>query len=635
MSSLPYFISILVLITSFFAGHASAIEGDQIFSLKKSQIETTPGKAETIEISVNLPKGFRAYSDQLSLRKFSPEDYKWGQVRMLPEIEFYDKFSKKNKRGILENGSIQFQVESPESASQKNQSIEFNLRYQICSEAVCYVPKTHTFKMNFDFQDSQRAPSEETAIPENPPAYDGVTSQGEVRSIHENKAYDEVQLIPLTDEARASLEKNDPSKNSFFGFIKFDPENGLVLSLLAVFLAGLLTSFTPCIFPMIPITLSILGHNAEKNSRAKNLSRSLVYVLGIAITYATLGVAAALTGSLFGRLLAHPGVIWSMTILFIALAFSMWGFFEIQAPAFIRAKFQSGEVHGYTGIFGMGLVAGIVASPCVGPVLISILSFVSTTQNVWLGFTYLFVYAIGLGLIFIVIGLFSEAIRLLPKSGGWMDQVKFILGLLMVLAAIYYLQFVTSDQVWLFLSSFLIGGIFVWKLLEGMKRRRKMQILFSAFMIAGSISTVVVSFLNPGLLKSTTAYTQATETDTPASQLVWAPYSEAVLDAALKTGKPTIIDFYADWCAACHELKEKTFSKPGFLKLSDKFNLIVFDATEDTEENQKILTQYGVKGLPTVYFMNKSGEPLNDLTFTQFIEWPELEVKMREALSRP
>ena len=624
---------------------AFAIDGAQIFSLKKSQIETTPGKVETIEISVQLPTGFRAYSEQLSIRKFTPSDFKWGQVRLQPETEFFDKFSKKNKRGIFETGHVQFQVESPEKINLKSQKVKFELRYQLCSEKICYVPKNHVFDLTFNFGNvvptgAERAPSR--ADSSNHPAKKDEFKTAEPRpakpqydSLPNDSYHSEIsgsESVPVMREVDRPVTINNTSSKFNFSFAKFDPNQGIALTLLAIFIAGLLTSFTPCIFPMIPITLSILGHNADKNSRAKNLSRSIVYVLGIATTYAVLGVAAALTGSLFGRLLAHPGVIWSMSILFIALAFSMWGFFEIQAPAFIRAKFQSGQVEGYSGIFGMGLVAGIVASPCVGPVLISILSFVSTTQNAWLGFLYLFVYALGLGLIFIVIGLFSEAIRLLPKSGVWMDQVKFILGLLMVGAALYYVQFVMNDQAWIIFASIGIGAIFVWKIIEGLKKRRKIQLLISGIVIAGAITSTVISIVNPSLFKVKSLHTQVDDKDLLDAKKTWAPYSDAVMEATLRSGKPTIIDFYAEWCAACHELKEKTFSQTGFRRLSERFNLVVFDATEDTEENQKILTQFEVKGLPTVIFLNKSGDRIEDLTFTQFIEWPELEVKMREAL---
>lgn len=338
-------------------------------------------------------------------------------------------------------------------------------------------------------------------------------------------------------------------------------------ALLASFVAGILTSFTPCIFPMIPITLSILGHDAEKNSRLQNFTRSLIYVLGIAITYSILGVSAAMTGNLFGQTLSNKYIVGAMSILFFLMALSMWGFFEIQVPAFIRNRLGVGKKQGYWGIFTMGLISGIVASPCVGPVLVAILSHVSTTKNIYYGFILLFTYALGLGLIFLVIGLFSQALSLLPRSGAWMNRIKFILGALLMLTSLYYARLLIPTN---------------------------------------NESNIVNSS--------------------------WQKYSLEMINQAKDTHTPVMIDFRADWCAACLELEEKTFSHTEFKELSRDFILLKVDATEETPENQKIIDQYEVKGLPTVVFLNRNGAVSKHLTFTQFIEWTELKPKMTEAL---
>ena len=577
--------------------HVSA--GAQIqFNLLTPQFDTSPGKVETVKIKVNLPDGFHAYKDQLKIQSLSPSEFKSGQLNLTPEIEFFDKFSKKQKVGIKSEGEIEFQIESPEVKNKTSNVLEFALRYQVCSEKVCFLPKTQKFRIDFHFD---RKPAAESAISNSEPA------------------------VVASDSGTKFLN------------MEFDPQRNMPMTLFFIFLAGILTSFTPCIFPMIPITLSILGHNAQNNSRAKNLSRSVMYVFGIAITYAILGVAAALTGSLFGKFLAHPAVVWSMAVLFVVMALGMWGVFEIQAPAFIRNKFQSGQVNGYSGIFLMGLVAGVVASPCVGPVLISILSFVSTTQNAVLGFVYLFTYAIGLGLIFIVIGLFSEALKILPRSGTWMDLIKFILGLIMVLTALYYIRVIVSKQTLYLLTSVASILIFGWKTRESFIHKHKISLVLFLSIFAISVSVALVTLMKPELLIPTPINTLATMPDGYSNgakpfEVIWTTYSDETLKSALAAGKPVIIDFWAEWCGACHELKEKTFSQHEFQELSKNFTLLVVDATEDTLENQKILTKYGVQGLPTVYFMNSNGEPLKDLTFTQFIEWPELKVKMDRAL---
>ncbi len=584
---------------------ATMSEASQIqFNLMTPQFETRPGKVETVKIKIHLPAGFHAYRDQLKIQNVMPSEFKSGQLTLSPEIKFHDKFSNKQKVGIKEKGEIEFQIESPDITEKKSHVVEFGLRYQICSEKVCYVPTTHKFKIDFHF--------------DNKSAGLGKPSLG-FGLVHAASTAPDAAAAPVSDK-------------KFFDFVTFDPSRNIAMTLLLIFLAGILTSFTPCIFPMIPITLSILGHNAQKNSRAINVARSIVYVLGIATTYAILGVIAALTGSLFGKFLAHPVVIWSMAALFLVMALGMWGLFEIQAPAAIRNKFQSGSVTGYPGIFMMGLIAGIVASPCVGPVLVSILSFVSTTQDAFLGFIYLFTYAIGMGLIFIVIGLFSEVLKLLPRSGGWMDNVKFILGLIMIVMALYYVQVIISKPALYALGSCLFMLVAAWKTYENFKRKTLVKFGISLALFVSFMVVFVLAAVMPQSFESTPVHTLDPTFSQQKPGGNWIPYTDENLKKAMAAGKPIIIDFWAEWCAACHELKEKTFSVPEFSELSKNFTLLVLDATEDTDENQKILTKYGVQGLPTVYFMNSNGDHLKDLTFTQFIEWAELKVKMEQAL---
>jgi len=539
---------------------------------------------QEIKIEVSLPPGYHAYKDQFKIQKILPENYKAGSIAISPERKFYDKYSQKDRMGLYESGTVSLIIEAPEKDVNPEQKIKFNLRYQICSDTVCQLPK-------------------------NLPVEIGVNNQ-------------------LTDAGKKIIM---PMKESFSIFSSLDEllRSSLLLSFLSVFIAGILTSFTPCIFPMLPITISILGYHADKNSRMTNFSRSLAYVLGIALTYSSLGVAAALTGSLFGSMLTNKYVLAFLVILFLTMAVSMWGAFEIQAPAFIRNKFGVGKSHSLFGAFVMGLVAGIVASPCVGPVLVSILTYVSTTKNAVLGFSLLFTFAMGLGLLFIVIGLFSSALKLLPKSGAWMDRIKFVLGLGMWGAGMYYAQFLLPQRAWILLIAASFIAFSVWKGAFNFKARRfiRQSVLLALFVFSAAVLVTVL--FKPEYL-TTTLYqvdyeNKATESD-------WMPYSEEVLMQAQKEGKPVFLDFYADWCGACHELADKTFSTDEFKQISKLYTLVRFNATEDNEEIQKVLKKYDVKGLPTVIFINRNGDVLKELTFTQFLTMNELKPKMEEAL---
>lgn len=530
---MQYLLFFQFFVLSFF----SFAQEKPLFNQPLSVITVSPGKVIDFSIHMKLPDGYHAYLDQFKVQNISPQNYKVGNVRIKPEIEFFDKFSKKNKRGFKDQGEIILQIEPDENINslEKNneQKLVFELRYQICSEKFCYLPQYQKISIDTLFTDKQ-------------------------------------------------IIQSNTSENSNYLLSKFESAVNVswILAFIIVFFAGILTSLTPCIFPMIPITVSILGYDAEKNSRTQNLIRSLLYVAGIAFTYSLLGVTASMTGKIFGSILTNKWVIGFMVVLFFTMALSMWGLFDIQVPAFIRNKFGNSSKQGYLGLFIMGLFAGIVASPCVGPVLVAILSYVSLTQNVFLGGALLFTYAVGLGLIFILIGLTGQALALLPKSGRWMNKIKFFLGLLMFITGLYYLQFVVPYKDWL-----------------------------SSQKIVKDKASIV-------------------------SSAKWLPYSKDNIELAKKLQKPVIIDFRADWCAACYELDEKSFSRPEFISLSDQFLLLKVDATEETDAVQAIIKSYDVKGLPTVIFMNRKGELLKHLTFTQFLDWHKIEPKMQEALKQ-
>lgn len=541
-----------------------------------------PGQQQDIQVQLKIPKGFHAYKDQFRISNLQPASFKAGQIQIKPEIAFFDKFSKKNRHGFKDQGTVSLIIEASDNLPEKLTSIEFDLRYQICSETVCYLPR-------------------------NLPVSVKVTGQVDLSS-----SAPEAEGPSLSDKFKNSLETN------------------LWLAFGLVFLAGILTSFTPCIFPMLPITISILGYHANKGNRGHNIVRAVAYVLGIALTYSMLGVVAALTGQLFGSALTNKYLLGGLCALFILMALGMWDAFEVQVPGFIRNRFATAKGHGLSGAFVMGLVAGIVASPCVGPVLISILSFVSTSGNVILGFSLLFTFALGLGLIFIVIGAFSHALHLLPKSGAWMNFIKFILGAGMWIAALYYAQFLFSHRWWVALVAASLWGLSIWQGAFAFRKKAYLRQSFFMALFIFSSSVVLLSFVKAEYLNP--AFSAITDEKTVNTQIQWIPYSEKALADAVADGKPVLLDFYADWCGACHELEEKTYTQPEFLETAKGFKLIKFDATNDTPENQTVLKKYGVQGLPTVMFINKKGDLLKNLTFTQFIEWKDLKPLMQESL---
>lgn len=224
-------------------------------------------------------------------------------------------------------------------------------------------------------------------------------------------------------------------------FEKTLEDRGVLSALLLVFLAGFLSSLTPCVYPLIPITISVFGASGAK-SRGHGFVLSVVYVLGIALTYSLLGVMAASFGSVFGGAMQHPVVILGLVALFVVLGLSSAGLFDLRLPGDLQTRLSGVGGAGLLGSFLMGLVAGIIAAPCVGPIVAGVLLYVASKQDVWLGGGMLFVFALGLGVIFLVLGTFSSLIQRLPRAGGWMESVKVVFGVVFFGMALYYLRYV-------------------------------------------------------------------------------------------------------------------------------------------------------------------------------------------------
>lgn len=491
-----------------------------------------------VKIEMSLPEGYRAYEEKFKLALISPDDgIEIGKIQIDPIKEFYDETTKKNKKGVIGQATLIAPIKFLSKSLPSEGKITFGLTYQACTKSFCLFPIVREVHALYKITKSSSAPSS-TGV--------SVTSQG-----------------------------------SFFSlsFQEVFQNKGLLWTFIFVFVAGLLTSLTPCVFPMIPITMAVLGKNAHLRTKKHNLLLAHLYVLGIALTYSSLGVFAAATGMMFGSFMSHPIVIGLICFIFIAMALSMFGLYDLQAPAFIRKRL-SGDLHlkGYSSAFVYGVIAGVIASPCVGPVLVGILTFVAKTQNLWLGFWLLFVFALGMGQLFIVVGFSSQATKLLPKSGQWMNRVKYIFGVVMLGMAVYYGNLLLPSNFW------------------------------------SSLNQPKQGF-----------HIDANN---------WQKYSDDLLAEAQKSGKPVMIDFWADWCAACKQIEQNTFTSQQFQLMGANFVLIKFDATSDSPKLQELKKKYEIVGLPTIVFHDRNGNWVKEATVNEFIEAPQFVEKMKTVLDR-
>lgn len=542
--------------------------------ITSSPAKVSPQSEFNLQLNLQLPKSYHAYEDQFKVVILEPSGLNIKTLTLNPIKKWFDKFSKKDRTGIEDNATMSLTIETPNRFVDDNGKLVLELTYQACSDSFCLFPK-----------------SKDITIP--------VTFEGKEQSID--------MKMPM-----------DLSVFTVEGFTHYLSQSWW-LALLVAFFAGIITSFTPCIFPMIPITLAILNNHSEQRTRWTNFLISVIYVLGIATTYSVLGLIAAKSGMLFGSLLSNSYILVFVCGLFFLMALSMYGAFELQLPNFITQRFSQGSKQkGYAGAYLSGLFAGIVASPCVGPVLVAILTYVSTQQNAVFGFFLLFTYALGLGLIFIVLGVSTELTKKLPRSGPWLDTTKQILGSLMMIGFFYYLDLlIPLPYLFLVLGIFLIvfSSIFGAFSKPGAKKRELVRKgLMQAILILGFYFLVIGTdrLISPTTVAGTYQDIKFNKDKT------WTPFSDDALKLAQTENKPVIIDFFADWCAACWDLEDKVFSTPEFLEKTKGWSLLKMDATKDSQILNELKKKYGIVGLPTILFFDSKGNWIKLKTLTEF-----------------
>ena len=377
---------------------------------------------------------------------------------------------------------------------------------------------------------------------------------------------------------------------------------GATLGTFAIlYLAGVLTSLTPCVYPLIPVTLSIFGaHKDETRTRAGLLSG--VYVLGICTTYSSLGVFAALSGKAFGSALSLSWVSITLALLMFALAASMFGAFELDLPHQLKQRLGSVRGAGFLPAFGMGLVAGVIAAPCTGPVLAGVLAWVSTTRSASMGFWMLFVYALGLGTLFFVLGVSTMK---LPRSGAWMETVKSVLGVaLVVMGAGLLLPLFPKPHMLPFGPTpvMIATGLFACAaVLAG-----AVTLSFHSDNRERAIKTAALVVL---VLALGVRFGWAGAPKSDHQPIAWLHDEKAAIAEATRTGKPILVDFFAEWCAACKELDVHTFSNADVQAVvAEQFIPLKVDATDETDEVTRLTAKYGVPGLPTVLVFGCDGK---------------------------
>ena len=379
----------------------------------------------------------------------------------------------------------------------------------------------------------------------------------------------------------------------------------MIWTLLGIFAGGMALNLTPCVYPLIPITVSYFGGRSAGGKSAL-LGHGSCYIAGLALTNSSLGVAAALTGGLMGALLQNPFVLAAVAVILLALAAGSFGLWELRLPYWLTQA-ASKSYTGYFGSLFMGVTLGVVAAPCIGPFVLGLLTWVGSKGNPFLGFLIFFTLSLGLGLPLFILAFFSGQIDKLPRSGEWMLWVRRLMGWILVAMAAYFSRPIFSETA----GNMVLAAV-----------------ALSAGLHLGWIDRTRAAFKAFEWLKTGVGIAAlVTATILVASQLMagpgvaWQPYSHELLARAAKQQKPVIIDFSADWCAPCRELDEVTFHHPEIVKRSKAdVVMIKIDLTrEGNPDYKRLRQQFEVKGVPTVVFLDPSGRERRDLRIVDYL----------------
>jgi thiol:disulfide interchange protein DsbD len=490
-----------------------------------------------------------------------------------------------------------------------DKDVTFKVKYQGCSEisGICYPPQTKKFTVKLSPLSAAQAAAIENSS-------SGSTPE---------------QLVSEQDEIANALR----SGNTW-------------LTLLIFFGAGLLLAFTPCVFPMIPILSGIIVGQGENITTRKAFYLSLVYVLAMAMTYTVVGILVGLSGENIQAWFQNPWIIGSFAIIFVALSFSMFGFYELQMPASIQGKLanmsnsqQGGNI---IGVAIMGFLSALIVGPCVTAPLVGALIYIAETGDAVLGGMALFSLSMGMGAPLLAIG--ASAGKFLPKAGAWMNAVKAVFGVLLLGLAIWLLERVAPaaftmalwaaliivSAIYMGAVDSLVAGSSGWKKLW--KGIGVLLLIYGIIIILG-LASGNRNVFQPlkGLGNFSGSAVQAEHLNF--KQIKGVAGLNAELAKAKAAGKPVMLDFYADWCVSCKEMETFTFSDPAVKKALEGVVLLQADVTPNDELDTELYKHFGIIGPPSIMFFGVDGEERRNYRVVGYVPADKFSSHVTRALN--
>jgi len=617
-----YFSVILLIITLNISFAQDQLKVTASVSKKDFQL-SDPVK---IDIKGTIQEGYHINANKVSDEDLIPtslkidgNDFKLVKTSWPTAQHFKFSFSETELEVFAGSINIGLTLKANKSVKPGKYEISGSVHYQACNDRACFAPKDAPFTVSVVMKEDSVKKTDTAKIETNKKDSTGTEQKTEIKDTTKKSTE---QTTTLKENKRDTTQNinstNTPTQNQnqIANYIK---EKGLFLALIFVFFIGLSLNLTPCVYPLIPITISYFGAEVS-GKKGKKVVMALVYILGMSVTYSVLGLVASLTGGLFGSALQSPIVVGILVLIFIGLALSMFGVYEIRIPQSI-ANFSGKNRQGYFGTAIMGLTVGFIAAPCIGPLVLSLLVYVGQIGNPLLGFIMFFVLSVGLGFPYIFLAMFSSSISKLPRSGEWMEGVKIIFGLMMLGLALYTAQPLIPPKAYeiIFPLFLILSGVYL--ILADRKAMNAKVYTKIKYTIA--IAGIVFGSMNLHFEEKPIA----------SGKLDWQMLgSEQQIEASVSKadGKPTMIDFYADWCAQCKELDKYTYVDPKIIDMSKKFNTIKVDLTK---ENKEITDKFKILGLPVVAFIDKNGKEIESLRVTGFLKPDDFSKQMEKALS--
>ena len=615
-------IKIILLLSTFLlgAGFESAVKKQVFLKPEEAFKVSAVQKDKEIDVKITLGEKIHIYEDSLHIKVTKPMTFEIKEMEKPPAHEA--------DGDMVYAGEVSIKIPTEQIASKVEGPYTLSVEFEGCSDSgICYQPQ----KRSFDFKAAGKSSASPASSAEKA-AVKPPEKRAEAAEASEQGVFDKISS--LTQEGNtAKIADVLGSESSLFILLLF-------------FIFGLLLSLTPCIFPMIPILSSIIvsQSNEGETSVGKAFFTSLVYVLSMAVTYTVVGLIAGLLGADIQTAMQNPWVLTVFAAMFVALAFSLFGYYEIGLPPAIQSKLTraSDEAQG-KGIVGtaiMGLLSALIVGPCVAPPLGGAILFISHTGDALLGGAALFVMSMGMGMPLLLVGI--GAGKFMPKPGGWMNKVSQVFGIMMLGLAIFMLARILPDSLTLILWAMLsIGTALYMGLLDGKnpqtiggylgKLFAILFLLYGAALFIGGISGAS-SALRPldvfkhGAVTGDTLPQKAAESKKGYS-------IDRLMKEVAASEKPVVVDFGKDSCTACTELEEITFPDPAVQKALKKFTFIKIDLTDNTEEDKALLKKYELFGTPNIIFFDKDNRYMPEKTLTGFVK-PEAFAKHLESVEK-